>query len=77
MTAFYNMPTIRVLEVLVEGKLDDGTPIDPATQKDSLARVTPMVKEALPKSNEDIWDDKYKHWARLITKAEKIVGRKL
>lgn len=42
---FYQMTTIEILQVLVEGKMPNGLVIDDATRACSLVRLIPMVKD--------------------------------
>ena len=51
---FGEMTLAEILRVLIQGKMPDGTKIDLATRKDSLARVIPMIKEEIAGNNQVI-----------------------
>ena len=88
MKTFAELSLWETADVLIRGKMEDGTPIDPETAKDSLSRVLPMMlpiaqgdrsilndlKRSQDKTIYDQWLKKVKMEEALIAGARKILG---
>ncbi len=81
MKTFAQLSLWETADVLIRGKMDDGTPIDPETAKDSLSRVLPMMLP-IAQGDRSILDDLkrskgteiYDEWLKKVEMEEALVA---